>query len=171
MCHWVRTATEAEVADAGAETIRFVADETVLRLDVAVDNRRRLAVREGDASADLFHQIRRLDGHEGGSVGVPEFLQTAARDVLRGEVAAYAALGFEDVCIEDADDVWLTDERDEDGYAEHIADVVEAHAGALEDLHRLPPEEAVFHPIDLRKRALAEEALHLVGVANDLSVF
>src|SRR5205085_8661620 len=54
--------------------------------------------------------------------------------------------------------------------AEHFVDLLQAHPRSLENLHRLPPEEPMTNTINLRKRALSQEALNLIGITNDLTV-
>ena len=61
--------------------------------------------------------------------------------------------------------------RQQDRLTKHVLNLVEIHADALEHLHGLPAEEAMFDAIDLRERAFAQEAFHFVGVANRLAFF
>jgi len=137
-----------------------------------MDNGRLLAMRLRDASANLLDEINRcLDGNKLPAMRTPELVETSARHILHREISTCAASRFKDVRVGDADDVRVFEVREQNRLAKHLLNLVEIHAHTLENLHGLPPKEAMPDAIDFGKRPLAQEAFHFVGVSDCLAVF
>jgi hypothetical protein len=103
-------------------------------------------------------------------VRAPEFVEAAAWHMLHREKSASPIRSFKDVGVENTNDVWMFDMCQQDCLAEHFLNLVEIHTDTLENFHGLPAEKAMFDTINLRERALAQEAFHFVDVAKYLAV-
>jgi hypothetical protein len=123
------------------------------------------------APANLLYQVNgRFDWNELSTVRAPEFVETAAWHMLHREKSASPIRCFKDVGVENTDDVWMFDMCQQDGLTEHFLNLVEIHADPFENFHGLPPKEAVFDAINLRKRPFTQEAFHFVGFADHLAI-
>ena len=95
----------------------------------------------------------------------PELLKATTGDVFHCEEAADASRRFNSVGVENAHDIRVAEPGQQDRLVEHSFGFLKAHAGHLEDLHRLPTKKTMSYPIHLGERALTKVPFDLVSPA------
>src|ERR1035438_8369397 len=101
----------------------------------------------------------------------PKLIETAARHMLHRVNSTSSSRRFKNVGVENTDDVWMFDMRQQNCLAERFLDFIKIHSYTLKNLHSLTTEKTMFYAIYLRKRPFTKEAFHFVGFADHLAVF